>query len=127
MKKVIVTGGCGFIGSHLTEKLINLGYKVIVIDNLSTGRLENISNFKNKLKFYKLDIKYQNRIEHLFKDIDIVFHCAALADIVPSIQKPKSQQSRTRRRGEDLSVALCYALVSETGQIGFWGLGGSGA
>ena len=89
MKKVIVTGGCGFIGSHLTEKLINLGYKVIVIDNLSTGRLENISNFKNKLKFYKLDIKYQNRIEHLFKDIDIVFHCAALADIVPSIQKPK--------------------------------------
>ncbi len=89
MKRAIVTGGCGFIGSHLAEKLIRLGYKVIIIDNLSTGRLENISSFRKKLKFYKLDIKKQSNIEHLFKNIDIVFHCAALADIVPSIQKPK--------------------------------------
>ena len=89
MKKVIVTGGCGFIGSHLTEKLINLGHKVLVIDNLSTGRIENISKFKNKLKFYKLDIKNHHKIDSLFKKIDIVFHCAALADIVPSIQNPK--------------------------------------
>ena len=89
MKRAIVTGGCGFIGSHLAEKLIRLGYKVIIIDNLSTGRLENISSFQKKLKFYKLDIKKQSNIEYLFKNIDIVFHCAALADIVPSIQKPK--------------------------------------
>ena len=90
MKNVIVTGGCGFIGSHLSEKLIQLGYKVKIIDNLSTGRLENISKFKNKIKFYKLDIKNKNRIENLFRNIDIVFHCAALADIVPSIQNPQS-------------------------------------
>lgn len=89
MKRAIVTGGCGFIGSHLAEKLINLGYKVIIIDNLSTGRIENISKFKNRLKFYKLDIKNKDKIDNLFKKIDIVFHCAALADIVPSIQKPK--------------------------------------
>ena len=89
MKRAIVTGGCGFIGSHLAEKLINLGYKVIIIDNLSTGRIENISKFKNRLKFFKLDIKNKDKIESLFKKIDIVFHCAALADIVPSIQKPK--------------------------------------
>ncbi len=90
MKNVIVTGGCGFIGSHLSEKLIQLGYKVKIIDNLSTGRLENISKFKNKIKFYKLDIKNKNKIENLFRNIDIVFHCAALADIVPSIQNPQS-------------------------------------
>ena len=89
MKRAIVTGGCGFIGSHLAEKLINLGYKVIIIDNLSTGRIENISKFKNRLKFFKLDIKNKDKIDSLFKKIDLVFHCAALADIVPSIQKPK--------------------------------------
>ena len=64
MKKVIVTGGCGFIVSHLSEKLIKMGYKVIIIDNLSTGRLENISKFKNKVKFYKFDIKNKNKIEN---------------------------------------------------------------
>lgn len=90
MKKVIVTGGCGFIGSHLCEKLIKLKYQVTIIDNLSTGRLENISRFKNKVKFYKLDIKNKYKIEKLFKKIDIVYHCAALADIVPSIQNPQS-------------------------------------
>jgi|TARA_B110000014_G_scaffold260275_1_gene249702 UDP-glucose 4-epimerase len=90
MKKVLVTGGCGFIGSHLTEKLIELGYEVTIIDNLSTGRLENIKKFKKKLKFFKLDIIEKNKIEKYFKNIDIVFHCAALADIVPSIQQPKN-------------------------------------
>ena len=90
MKKVLVTGGCGFIGSHLSEKLIQLGYSVSIIDNLSTGRLENIKNFKNKLNFYKADIKDKKKIEKYFKNIDIVFHCAALADIVPSIQQPET-------------------------------------
>lgn len=89
MKRILVTGGCGFIGSHLAEKLIQLGYKVTIIDNLSTGRLENIKNFKNKLNFYKVDIKDKKKIEKYFKNIDIVFHCAALADIVPSIQQPE--------------------------------------
>ena len=57
MKKILVTGGCGFIGSHLCEKLIDLKYDVTVLDNLSTGRLENIKDFKNKLKFYNFNIK----------------------------------------------------------------------
>jgi len=90
MKKILVTGGCGFIGSHLCKKLIDLKYDVTVLDNLSTGRLENIRDFKNKLKFYKVDIKNQKKIEKYFKNIDAVFHLAALADIVPSIQNPKN-------------------------------------
>ena len=86
--KVIVTGGAGFIGSHLVEKLINQKHKVIVIDNLSTGRLENIKKFLTKIKFIKADISKINRIKKYFKGVDRVFHLAALADIVPSIQNP---------------------------------------
>lgn len=90
MKRALVTGGCGFIGSHLVEKLIKLNYEVIIIDNLSTGRLENINNFKNKCKLYKVDITNIKQIDKHFKNVDLVFHCAALADIVPSIQNPKN-------------------------------------
>ena len=88
MKKIIITGGCGFIGSHLAEKLSNLGISVTILDNLSTGRIENIKNFKNKIQFYKVDISNKKKISKYFKNIDIVFHCAALADIVPSIENP---------------------------------------
>ena len=63
MIKYIITGGAGFIGSHLAEKLISKKKRVVILDNLSTGRLENISSFQKKLKFYKLDIKKQSNIE----------------------------------------------------------------
>ena len=62
MKKIIITGGCGFIGSHLAEKLSNLGISVTILDNLSTGRIENIKNFKNKIQFYKVDISNKKNI-----------------------------------------------------------------
>ena len=88
MKKVIVTGGCGFIGSHLSARLVNEKYKVTIIDNLSTGRLENIKLIKKKVKFLNADLNDLKKIEKHFKNIDVVFHCAALADIVPSIIKP---------------------------------------
>jgi len=88
--RTIVTGGCGFIGSHLTELLLHEGHEVTVIDNLSTGRmlnLEHLSNFKT-LKIVEADISEFGKIETCFKDIDWVFHLAALADIVPSIEHP---------------------------------------
>ena len=85
----ILTGGCGFIGSHMTDRLLAEGHEVIVIDNLSTGRLENLEHQKNssKLKIIEADICDTKKISVLFKDIDWVFHFAALADIVPSIQR----------------------------------------
>lgn len=88
--KCIVTGGAGFIGSHLVERLLLLGHQVLVLDNFSTGRPENISSFKlKKLKLVKIDLSYNiNRIFPYFKNIDWVFHLAALADIVPSIEHP---------------------------------------
>lgn len=88
--KVIVTGGCGFIGSHLTERLLNEGHDVTVIDNLSTGRELNIAHLKHfkTLKFVRSDISDFSTIEPHFKQVDWVFHIAALADIVPSIENP---------------------------------------
>jgi len=86
----LVTGGAGFIGSHLTEKLLNEGYKVTVLDDFSNGRMQNLSDVKSNknLIIKKVDISNYQNIKHHFKDVSLVFHLAALADIVPSIQNP---------------------------------------
>ena len=86
--KTLVTGGAGFIGSHLVENLVKAGHSVTVLDNLSTGRFENISHLKNNIKFIKCDISKDKNIYKYFRDVDWVFHLAALADLVPSIKKP---------------------------------------
>jgi UDP-glucose 4-epimerase len=93
-RKVIVTGGAGFIGSHLVERLLFDGHKVTVIDNFSTGRLENLKHLINNkdLKIVKADISANmanfTKLPNFFKGVDWVFHLAALADIVPSINNP---------------------------------------
>ena len=86
--QIIVTGGAGFIGCHLVELLLKKKHKVTVIDNLSTGRLENIKKFKSKIKFIKADISKKGKWLIAFKKAKVVYHLAALADIVPSIQNP---------------------------------------
>ncbi|MAJ22906.1 MAG: NAD-dependent dehydratase [Candidatus Pelagibacter sp. TMED64] len=86
--RTIVTGGAGFIGCHLVEKLITLGHEVIVIDNLSTGRIENLETVKNQITFVNQDLSKDTEWQKYFKGIDWVIHLAALADIVPSIKKP---------------------------------------
>lgn len=86
--KVIVTGGAGFIGSHLVDQLIKDGYEVTVIDNLSTGRIENLSHVIDKIKFIEADISKKGFWQKSFEGGDWVFHLAALADIVPSIEAP---------------------------------------
>jgi len=87
--KVLVTGGAGFIGSHLVEKLLKQNKKVIIIDNLSTGRIENIKKFKNKVRFIQADISKKGNWEKIITKNSYVFHLAALADIVPSIKFPQ--------------------------------------
>jgi len=88
MVKYIITGGAGFIGSHIVEHFVKKNKKVIVLDNLSTGRLENIAQFKKKIKFIKCDISKKGIWMNEFIGKYYVFHLAALADIVPSIQNP---------------------------------------
>lgn len=89
-QKVIVTGGAGFIGSHLVEQLIEDGCKVTVLDNFSTGRPQNLKYIKDKSKLtiVRADIADFRRVRKYFNGIDWVFHLAGLADIVPSIKRP---------------------------------------
>jgi len=90
-KTVCVTGGAGFIGSHLVKQLSVYGCKIIIIDNLSTGRLNNIKEFlKNKdIRFIKKDISKIKNLKTILSKTDYIFHLAALADIVPSIENPE--------------------------------------
>mgnify|MGYP003672366069 FL=1 len=82
MKKVIVTGGAGFIGSHLVDKLISLGIEVIVLDNLSSGKRENLNP---KAEFIWCDL---SKDRPLFKNVDTVFHLAATPQVQYSIENP---------------------------------------
>lgn len=86
----LVTGGAGFIGSHLVDRLLEEGYKVTVLDNFSTGRKLNLAHLagKNNLKVVQAEIAEFRKILPHFTGVDQVFHLAALADIVPSIEKP---------------------------------------
>ena len=91
--KTIVTGGAGFIGSHLCEKLLKEGHSITVIDNFSVGRNSNLKKITKKIKIYNKDIRNYNSIKKIFRKADNVFHLAALADIVPSIEKPDEYYS----------------------------------
>ena len=86
-KKAIVTGGAGFIGSNLVDKLIDMDVEVHIIDDLSTGFKKNINP---KAIFHKIDISTLNPdlAWYEFKDTDVVFHLAALARVQPSIEDP---------------------------------------
>ena len=89
MPKSVITGGAGFIGSHLAEALLQQGHQVTVIDNFSTGRPENIAPFLNHPAFnFVLGDINDTTVAPAFRGADYVFHLAALADIVPSIQQP---------------------------------------
>ncbi len=87
-KKIIITGGAGFIGSHIAERYTQKNAEIIILDNLSTGRLDNIRKFKDKVTFIKCDLSKNGKWNQYFKEAHCVYHLASLADIVPSIEKP---------------------------------------
>jgi UDP-glucose 4-epimerase len=86
--KVVITGGAGFIGSHLTDMLLKNGETVTVIDNLSTGRIENLHSSIDKIDFIQADLAQQGNWQDCIGEADYVYHLASLADIVPSIENP---------------------------------------
>jgi UDP-glucose 4-epimerase len=92
MKTCLVTGGAGFIGSHIAELLHGEGHAVRVVDNLVTGRRSNLEALAGKPGFslHEADITDQTAMRPLFQGVDWVFHLAALADIVPSIENPQA-------------------------------------
>ena len=85
MSKLIVTGGAGFIGSHLADKLVELGHEVIVVDNLMLGRKDFINK---KAKFYKADIRDLKKMKKIFKGAEAVFHFAADPRLQVSMEDP---------------------------------------
>ncbi len=92
MKKIksIVTGGAGFIGSNLVDRLVKEGHKIIVLDNFVSGKKGNLSHhLKKDVEIINLDISNTKKLDKYFKDVSYVFHLAGLAEIVPSIKNPK--------------------------------------
>ena len=86
--KVMITGGAGFIGSHLADRLLKDNHEVIILDNLSTGRLENIKHIEKQIEFINCDLHLRGAWIQECNSVDVIFHLAALADVVPSVQNP---------------------------------------
>ena len=88
--KFVITGGAGFIGSHIAKHLVDKNHDVIVVDNLSRGRLENLSKIKEQIEFKKMDILDFNSLKEVISNSDGIFHQAALTSVPESfLQKEK--------------------------------------
>ena len=85
---VLVTGGAGFIGGHLVRALVKAGYSVRVLDNLSTGSLDNIGDLISSVEFVKGDVRDFNVVKEAARGVDAVVHLAALVDVAESFEKP---------------------------------------
>ena len=86
--KYVVTGGAGFIGSYITKKLVERGDTITVIDNMNTGKEKNLESIRDKINFIKGDILDMDLLEGITKDVDGVFHQAALASVQDSFDQP---------------------------------------
>jgi UDP-glucose 4-epimerase len=95
MKKVIVTGGAGFIGSHLSDELSKHDFQIVIIDNLSTGKRKNIAPLleKKNVELVEGSITDLPLLKKLFKNIDYVFHLAAIASVPRSIDNPQESHN----------------------------------
>lgn len=115
MKKCIVTGGAGFIGSHLVDLLLYKNYKVVVIDNLSGGRIENLKHHKKnkRLVLKKIDINKINKENKVFNNIDYIFHLAGIGDIVPSIEDPSKYMMTNIQGTVNVLEAARYSGVKK--------------
>lgn len=86
--KCVVTGGAGFIGSHLAEALVKNGEEAVIVDNLCSGNRDNLAGFREKVKFLKGDVRDLGFLKKAFRGVDVVLHHAALISVVESVDKP---------------------------------------
>lgn len=86
--RILVTGGAGFIGSHIVEKLVELGHEVLVLDDLSTGREENIAHLRDSIAFIKGSITDRALLSRVMEGVQVVFHQAALGSVPRSVDDP---------------------------------------
>ena len=117
--KYAVTGGAGFIGSHLVKSLVGHGNELIVIDNLNTGKKKNIEKFSEKIDFFEADIRDFNAIEDILKNVDGIFHEAALASVQDSFRIPDEffdvnvkGTENIFKIGKKLGIKVVYASSS---------------
>src|SRR5712692_11703284 len=89
-QKAVVTGGAGFLGSHLVEALLDKNFQVVVLDDLSSGKMSNLKSVEShpRLKTVKGDVRDKGTIRHLLKKTDVVFHEAAEVSVPRSIKNP---------------------------------------
>jgi UDP-glucose 4-epimerase len=119
--KYLITGGAGFIGSYLAEKLIARGDQVIVFDNLSTGSASNLSGIKNKIKFELGDILDKAAIDKLVSESDYAVHLAAALGVFNIVNKPL-ESLRTNLQGSEVVLEACDkykkpVLIASTSEI----------
>jgi UDP-glucose 4-epimerase len=119
--KYLITGGAGFIGSHLAEKLISRGDQVVIFDNFSTGSAKNLSGIKEKIKFEEGDILDKAVIDKLVADSDYVVHLAAALGVFNIVNKPL-ESLKTNLQGSEIVLEACDkyrkpVLVASTSEI----------
>ena len=117
--KYAVTGGAGFIGSHLVKNLVERGNEVIVIDNLNTGKKKNVKKNFKKINFFEVDIRDFSTIEDIMKNVDGIFHEAALASVQDSFRIPDKffdvnvkGTENIFKIGKKLGIKVVYASSS---------------
>jgi UDP-glucose 4-epimerase len=119
--KYLITGGAGFIGSHLAEYLILRGDKVLVLDNLSTGSQKNLEKIEGKIKLSNGDILDQNLVSKLVAESDYVIHLAAALGVLNIVNKPL-ESLKTNLRGSEVVLEACDryrkpVLIASTSEI----------
>jgi len=117
----LITGGAGFIGSHLAEKLIARGDQVVIFDNLSTGSVKNLLDIKGKIKFEQGNILDKAIIDKLVGESDYVVHLAAALGVFNIVNKPL-ESLKTNLQGSEIVLEACYkyrkpVLVASTSEI----------
>jgi UDP-glucose 4-epimerase len=119
--RVLVTGGAGYIGSHLVDRLVHLGHNVSVIDDLSTGTLRNLNMARPHIEFVEGSILDEALVERLVRDTDVVFHLAAAVGVGHIVEKPLASLITNVRGAEHvIGAAMAYdkrLLVASTSEI----------
>jgi UDP-glucose 4-epimerase len=119
--KYLITGGAGFIGSHLAQKLIARSDQVVIFDNLSTGSTSNLSEIKEKIKFEQGDIQNKVAIDKLVSESDYVIHLAAALGVFTIVNKPL-ESLKTNLQGSEVVLEACDkyrkpVLIASTSEI----------
>jgi len=117
--KFVITGGTGFIGSHLAKYLLSKGHQVTVIDNLCRGKLENLSGFENEINFQNVDILNFESLKEAFHDAEGIFHQAALTSVLESYTHKEKYHKvnvdgteNVFKIGKEYGIKIIYASSS---------------